>query len=409
MLEGKKIILGVTGGIAAYKIPNLVRLLKKAGAIVQVVMSRSAAEFVSPLALATVSENKVLSEIFPSAAQVSADWTCHISLGEWADILVVAPATANTVAKLSSGLCDDMLTAAFLALRPGKPRLIFPSMDGGMFMSPAVQRNLWQLAGDGCTIISPEHGSLASGLTGIGRMPEPETIFDLIRRALNNEPKVFRGKKVLVTAGATREKIDEVRFISNYSSGKMGFAIAGAAAELGASVVLVTGKTALPTPEGVRRIEVESALDMYDAAALHFDDSDVFISAAAVADYRPAERHMGKMKKTADELEIRLVKNPDILAAFGARKKDRQLAIGFALEAQNPLENAIEKLKKKNLDMVVLNSATEPGAGFEVDTNIVTLIDRAGRSEKLPLMSKADVAREILKKTSCLFSKDSLT
>ncbi|NTV47090.1 MAG: bifunctional phosphopantothenoylcysteine decarboxylase/phosphopantothenate--cysteine ligase CoaBC, partial [Chlorobiales bacterium] len=175
MLKGKKIILGVTGGIAAYKIPNLVRLLKKAGAEVQVVMSRSAAQFVSPLALATVSENKVLSEIFPASAQVGADWTCHISLGEWADLFVVAPATANTVAKLASGLCDDMLTTAFLALRPGKPRLIFPSMDGGMFMSPAVQRNLWQLAGDGCTIIAPEHGSLASGLTGVGRMPEPET------------------------------------------------------------------------------------------------------------------------------------------------------------------------------------------------------------------------------------------
>lgn len=406
MLKGKKIILGVTGGIAAYKIPNLVRLLKKAGAEVQVVMSRSASQFVSPLALATVSENKVLSEIFPDSAQVGTDWTCHISLGEWADLFVVAPATANTIAKLATGLCDDMLTTAFLALRPGKPRLIFPSMDGGMFMSPAVQRNLWQLAGDGCTIFAPEHGSLASGLTGVGRMPEPETIFESVLRALGAGPKVFRGKKVVVTAGATRERIDEVRFISNYSSGKMGFAIASVAAELGATVVLVTGKTVLPTPQGVSRIDVETAQEMLDAAEQHFETCDVFISAAAVADYRPAEKVAGKMKKTTDELSLHLVKNPDILATFGSRKKDGQIAVGFALEAQNPLENAIEKLKKKNLDMIVLNSATEPGAGFEVDTNIVTLIDRTEKSEKLPLMSKDDVARKILEKTSCFFLKD---
>ncbi|ACF14395.1 phosphopantothenoylcysteine decarboxylase/phosphopantothenate/cysteine ligase [Chloroherpeton thalassium ATCC 35110] len=413
-LLGKKILLGVSGGIAAYKIPNLVRLLKKNGAEVQVLMTASAAEFASPLALATVSENKVLTEIFPdSAHEAKAEWTCHISLGEWADLFVIAPATANTIGKLASGLCDDMLSAAFLTLRPAKPRLIFPSMDGEMYFAKAVQRNLAQLKADGCEVIEPETGSLASGLTGMGRMPDPETIFDRIVKTYDSNEdaelcRAFDGKNVVVTAGATREKIDDVRFISNYSSGKMGFALAASAAKLGAKVTLITGKTALQTPQGVQRIDVESAREMLVAAEAFFTACDMFIAAAAVADYRPASPHEGKIKKSENVFEIQLVKNPDILQLFGTQKSSKQVAIGFALEAQNPMENAKEKLAKKNLDLIVLNSASEPGAGFEVDTNVVTLIGKDGTLEKLPLMSKLEVAKVILKKSSFFFGKDML-
>jgi len=413
-LAGKKILLGVSGGIAAYKIPNLVRLLKTNGAEVQIVMTKSAAEFVSPLALATVSENKILTDIFPDSAQsAKAEWTCHISLGEWADMFVIAPATANTIGKLASGLCDDMLSAAFLTLRPAKPRLIFPSMDGEMYFAKSVQRNLAQLKADACQVIEPERGLLASGLTGIGRMPDPETIFGTILDTFNTSHndelrQKYEGKNVVVTAGATREKIDDVRFISNYSSGKMGFALAAEAAKLGAQVTLITGKTSLQTPNGVERIDIESAQEMLNAAEMFFENCDVFIAAAAVADYRPARPHEGKIKKSEEMFEIQLVKNPDVLLQFGSQKGARQVAVGFALEAQNPLENAKEKLSKKNLDLIVLNRAGEPGAGFEVDTNVVTLIEKDGALEKLPLMSKPQVAQQVLKKASCFFGKDML-
>lgn len=414
MLNGKKIVLGVSGGIAAYKMPMLVRLLKKSGAEVKVIMTANAAQFVAPLALAVTSGSEVLTEIFPAASIHNAElnWTQHISLGEWADAFVVAPATCNTLARLATGHCDDMLTAIYLSLRHGKPKLVFPSMDEEMFLAPAVQRNIGQLSGDGCTVFAPEHGELASGLVGMGRLPEPETIVEKIRAALELHDatqaarKIYTGKKVLITAGATREKIDDVRFISNYASGKMGFALASEAALQGAEVVLVTGKTFLPTPAAVTRIDVESADDMLRAVESHFDTCDVFIAAAAVADYRPAAAAAGKIKKSEAVFDLHLVRTPDILMQCGRRKSPSQLVIGFALEVQNAEDNARGKLAAKNLDLIVLNSADVAGAGFEVDTNIITLIARGGAIEKFPLMTKREAAGKILNRISRFFDED---
>ncbi len=408
-LSGKHILLGVSGGIAAYKIPALVRLFKKAHAEVQVVMTKSAAQFVSPLTLATLSGRSVLTDIFPDSTDTPPTWTAHIHLGEWADGLVVAPATAHTIAKLANGFADDMLAICFLALRPNKPRLIAPSMDGDMFHAPAVQRNLNTLRQDGCLIIEPETGELASGLSGKGRLPEPETIFHHVADALAPKEKTLMGKQVVVTAGATRERIDSVRFISNYASGKMGFALAEAAAELGAEVILITGKTALPTPPKVQRIEVESAEEMLQAAQPYFETLDWFIAAAAVADYRPAHTYNGKLKKSAPSLTLQLVKNPDILLEFGKQKKAHQLSIGFALEMQNPLENAKAKLNAKNCDLIALNLAQEAGAGFEVNTNRLTLLFKDGTLEQLPLQTKRAAAKMILEKANFFFQKSSLT
>ncbi len=408
-LQGKKILLGISAGIAAYKIPLLVRLLKKEGAEVQVLMTQNARQFVSDLTLATLSEKSVFSEIFPKSSQVSpTSWTCHVALGEWADLYVIAPATANTLAKLASGLCDDMLTATFLTMPAAKPRLIFPSMDREMYRSRSVQRNMFQLVEDGCKIIEPESGELASGLIGEGRMPEPENIMASIHSEFQNMLQIDRlkNKRILITAGATREKIDDVRFVSNYSSGKMGFALAGEAAKHGAEVVLISGKTYLETPGGVKRIDIESAEEMFEEAKLYFEWSDVFISAAAVADYRPEKKIDGKFKKTTDSFELQMVKNPDILAHFGEKKKRNQIAIGFALESSDHLKHAQEKLIKKNLDVVVLNSPNIDGAGFEVDTNIVTILSKEGDIQEYPLMSKRDIATLILKKSSCFFDKD---
>lgn len=408
-LSGKRILLGVSGGIAAYKIPILVRLFKKANADVQVVMTQSAAQFVSPLALATLSGRKVLSEIFPNAASDADSWTAHIRLGEWADAFALAPATAHSIAKLANGFADDMLSVCFLALRPNKPKLIFPSMDGEMFDAPAVQRNLKKLQEQGCRVIEPETGELASGLIGKGRLPEPETIFQLVCQTLAPQERWLAGKQVVVTAGATRERIDRVRFISNDSSGKMGFALAEVAAELGAETILITGKTHLATPPRVKRIDVESAAEMFREAERYFQTLDVFVAAAAVADYRPAETHQGKLKKTTDELSLRLVKNPDILLEFGKRKQPHQISIGFALEIENALENAKAKLSTKRCDLLALNRADEAGAGFESDTNRVTLIFKDGAVEELPLQTKRALAREIFKKASFFFPKTSLT
>lgn len=425
-LKGKHILLGVSGGIAAYKIPSLVRLLKKADAEVRVLMTRDAAQFVTPLTLATVSGAEVLTDIFPTAHSAPAlNWTQHITLGEWADVFVLAPATAHTLARLANGLCDDMLTAAFISLRHGKPRLLFPAMDEEMYRAPTVQRNLQTLAADGCRIIDPEHGSLASGLVGTGRLPEPETIFHHIETELHtqlvsqlsiSQPSVFlpltderlsyAGKRVLITAGGTREKIDRVRFISNYSSGRMGFALAAEAASQGAAVTLITGKTHLETPPNVERIDIESAAEMHAAVMTAFPTCDVFISAAAVADYRPAEIAEGKLKKSDDALVLHLVKTPDILSEAGQRKTAAQLCIGFALEVQDALQHATEKLRRKNLDLIVLNSADAAGAGFEVETNLITLIDKDGTAAPYPLMSKREAARIILEKIVTLFVPD---
>ena len=398
VLKGKNIIVGISGGIAAYKTPQLVRLLKKSGANVRVALTDGAARFVSELSLATVSEERVYRSIFPPADTSGTDYTRHISLGEWADAFVVAPATANTLAKLSAGLCDDMLTALFITLRPQKPVLVFPAMDGQMFLSASVQRNIATLTAQGCRIINPDSGELASGLSGVGRMPEPESIVTSLKEALcsTSAASPLYGKSIIVTAGPTREKIDGVRFISNYSSGKMGFAIARAAAKRGALVTLITGPVHLETPPGVNRLNVESALEMHDAAASSFKSCNIFIGAAAVSDYRPLDPSEGKMKKENPEIKLTLVRNPDILAEFGLQKALGQLAVGFALETQTGLSNARKKLKAKNLDLIAFNFFDRKTSGFEVDTNILTLIDNKGVTIELPQLSKDAAAGKLL-------------
>lgn len=396
-MKGKNIIVGICGGIAAYKIPQLVRLLKKQGANVRVALTEGGARFVSELALATVSEERVYRKILPPLEEEGMDFTRHISLGEWADALVIAPATANTLARLSAGLCDDMLAALFLTLRPARPVLIFPAMDGQMFLSPSVQRNIATLSAQGCLVTNPESGELASGQCGVGRMPEPEAILAALEAALHNSgSSPLHGKSVVVTAGPTREKIDGVRFISNYSSGKMGFAIARAAEKRGALVTLITGPVHLPAPPGVERLDVESALEMNAAAEVFFGKCDLFIGAAAVSDYRPATPIEGKIKKGDENIELTLVKNPDILAGFGRQKSSAQLAVGFALETRTGLDNARKKLAEKNLDLIAFNYFDRKNSGFDVDTNILTLIGRDGVTTELPLLTKDAAAEKLL-------------
>lgn len=398
VLKGKKIILGISGGIAAYKTPQIVRLLKKAGAEVRVTLTASGSRFVSELSLATVSGEPVYGEMFPPAGTPGTDFTRHISLGEWADALVIAPATANTLARLAAGMCDDMLSACFITLRPEKPVLIFPAMDGQMYRSPAVRRNIATLAAGGCTIIEPESGDLASGQCGTGRMPEPDIIAGHISAALQKSEtgSPLSGRKVVITAGPTRENIDGVRFISNYSSGKMGFALAEAARERGADVTLITGPVNLETPAGVERLDIENACEMYDAAKRFYSSCALFIAAAAVADYRPEKAHKGKLKKSSQEMQLKLLRNPDILAGFGTQKQPGQLAVGFALETRDGLEEAHRKLDEKNLDLVAFNTFDRETSGFDVDTNALTLIDRNHRETILPLMPKKEAARRLL-------------
>jgi len=394
-VKGKNIILGVSGGIAAYKTPQIVRLLKKAGANVRVALTASAGRFVSELSLATVSGEAVCSGMFPPADIPETDFTRHISLGEWADALVIAPATANTLARLAAGLCDDMLSACFITLRPDKPVLIFPAMDGQMYRSASVQRNVATLAAGGCIIFEPESGDLASGQCGT---PDPGIIAKRIDTALQaaRPDSLLAGLQVVVTAGPTREKIDGVRFVSNYSSGKMGFAVARAARERGADVRLITGPVHLETPAGIERIDVESACQMHDAAKPFYATCAVFIAAAAVADYRPEMPYEGKLKKNEQQMQLHLVRNPDIIAEFGAQKRPGQLAVGFALETSEGLAYAHRKLDEKHLDLVAFNTYDRKTSGFEVDTNSLTLIDRNHRETSLPPMHKTEAACRLL-------------
>jgi phosphopantothenoylcysteine decarboxylase/phosphopantothenate--cysteine ligase len=397
VLTGRNILLGISGGIAAYKTPHLVRLLKKSGAAVQVLATDSALRFVSRLSLATVSENPVLSTILTDNPEHEGGYTRHITLGEWADIMLVAPATANTIARLSSGLSDDMLSLCFITLRPGKPILLAPAMDGYMYESASVQRNLSLLEAQGCRILSPETGSLASGQCGLGRMPEPESIVDTLDKMLNPRPdSILRNRSILVTAGPTREKLDDVRFLSNYSSGKMGFAIAAEAALRGASVRLVTGPVHLPTPPGVERFNVESALEMMETSRPFFHETDLFIGAAAVADYRPENQISGKIKKCRTGMQLRLVRNPDILAEFSRGRKMGQVAVGFALETTGGIDYARKKLEEKKLDLVAFNIYDRLTSGFEVDTNVLTLLYPDGKITELPLLGKQETAERLL-------------
>jgi phosphopantothenoylcysteine decarboxylase/phosphopantothenate--cysteine ligase len=397
LLRGKHILVGVTGGIAAYKVCFLVRDLKKAGADVKVVMTEAATKFVAPLTFSALSGHAVLSSIWTADQSTSSDiGTQHIDLANWADAYVIAPASANTIAKITYGLTDNLLTIVALARRG--PIILAPTMDADMYINPVTQQNIGKLQERGFFIVSPEEGEHASGLKGPGRLPEIQIIIEMIERVLDRSVQDLKGKKILVTAGPTYEAIDPVRFISNRSSGKMGFALANAAALRGASVTLVAGPVHLETPRNVTRVDVESAEQMQNAVLSHAAKADAIIMAAAVADYAPETPARNKIKKesTTKPLSLALTETPDILHSLGQKKKRGTVLVGFALESHDELRNAHEKLKKKNLDLIILNSLEDKGAGFGSDTNVVTIIGKKGKPQKLPLMSKFDIANEIL-------------
>ncbi len=397
MLQGKHILLGVTGSIAAYKAAVLCRLLRTAGAEVQVVMTALAKEFITPLTMATLSKRPILVEFFDPE---NGAWNSHVSLGEWADLMLVAPTTANTLSKMAHGTADNLLLTTYLSARC--PVAVAPAMDLDMYAHVATQQNLRTLAERGVAVIEPGEGELASGLTGKGRMEEPEAIVRAVERLLAGGERrpPLAGKRYLVTAGATIEPIDPVRYLTNHSTGKMGYAIAGELAARGADVTLVSGRTALAAPQGVRRIEVLTAEEMYRAATEAFDAADGAVMCAAVADYTPEQVAERKMEKGDGSLTLRLRRTKDIAAELGARKGGR-LLVGFALETHDEEAHAEAKLERKNFDFVVLNSLRDAGAGFRGDTNKVTFIDRTGR-EALPLLSKSETAARIVDKIESL-------
>ena len=394
LLDGRKILVGVTGGIAAYKAALLIRALRREGASVQVVMTEHAARFVSPLTLGALADGPVHTTLWPEHAE--AGWTQHVHLGLWADLMLVAPATAQTLFKLAHGACDNMLTAVALSLRC--PLVVCPAMDHDMYGHPATQANLGALRGRGVRVMPPETGPLASGLVGEGRLPDPDAIVRFAAGVLTEEQAsgAMAGRRVLVTAGPTREHVDPVRFLSNPSTGTMGFAIAAEAARRGADVTLIAGPVALQTPSNMTRIDVTTASEMHAAAIEHAPNADLVVMTAAVADYAPAEKEAHKLKKGDGDLTLRLVRTPDILAELGAGKPKGQTLVGFAMETQDGIANARAKMDRKHLDAIVLNVLGEPGAGFGTSTNRVTLLHADGRAEELPTATKADVARMLL-------------
>lgn len=389
MLTGKVVMVGVTGGISAYKVVDVVSRLKKKGADVHVIMTESATHFVTPLTFREISGNPVHTNMWEEPKLWNVE---HIALATRADLFVVAPATANMLAKMANGLADDLLSTTLLATKA--PILLVPAMNTNMYLNPATQNNLSALRDRGLLVMEPEIGSMACGTEGVGRLPEPVDIVSRIG-AVFYEKNKLRGLRVLVTAGGTREPIDPVRYIGNRSSGKMGYAIAAAAREMGAEVVLVSASATIAEPLGVEVVPVETAEEMREAVLSHFGAVDIVIKAAAVSDYRCAEPVNQKIKKNSDSLELKLVKNPDILAELG-RLKVHQTLVGFAAETNDLLYHAAEKLKKKNVDMLVANDVTQVGAGFGTDTNIVRLFYRDGRIEELPLMTKRDLGYEII-------------
>jgi len=401
VLNGKKILLGVSGGIAAYKTASLVRLFIKAGAHVQVIMTPASKDFVTPLTLSTLSKNPVHSTFYNQDDQ-DAVWNNHVELGLWADLMLIAPATANTLSKMATGNCDNLLIATYLSAKC--PVYFAPAMDLDMYKHPSTLSSFAALKQFGNVMIPAENGELASGLSGEGRMAEPENIIAFLEADLESKLPL-KGKKILITAGPTYEAIDPVRFIGNHSSGKMGFDIANEAAKLGAQVILVAGPTHFKAKNSlVEVINVVSAQEMYDACHAYYNQVDVAIAAAAVADYKPKVVALQKIKKAADEFSIELEKTKDILASLGAIKKD-QFLIGFALETQNEIENAKLKIQKKNLDLIVLNSLQDEGAGFKKETNKVTFIDKDFKIEPMELKSKESVAIDILSKVLLHFAK----
>ena len=398
MLKGKHIILGVTGSIAAYKSAVLCRLLVSAGAEVKVVMTPLAKQFITPLTMATVSKNPILVDFFNPE---NGEWNSHVKLGEWADLYLIAPASANTMAKMATGVADNLLLTTYLSARCAVA--VAPAMDLDMYAHVATQRNMEQLKQDGVHIIEPGSGFLASGLIGKGRMAEPQDIVEAVEAILAEEQakaekkKSLKGKRFLVTAGATIEPIDPVRYISNHSSGKMGYAVAESLAERGAEVVLVSGRTSIDVPEGVERVDVLSAEQMYEAVVERFAQMDGAVMCAAVADYTPVSVADQKLKKSDDDLTIALKRTRDIAKELGSVKRPNQVLVGFAMETENEEQNAVGKLERKNLDFIVLNSLRREGAGFRGDTNVVSLIDRSSQVD-LPLMSKKEVAEHIVDK-----------
>lgn len=389
MLKDKNIILGVCGSIAAYKSATVVRLLVKAGANVKVILTSDAANFITPLTLATLSKNPVYTQYFEEETGV---WSNHVELGLWADYLLIAPASANTIAKMSAGICDNLLTAVYLSAKC--PVLFAPAMDLDMWAHESTQHNISVLGSYGNIMIPPGSGELASGLHGQGRMAEPEEIVSFLEKIIKASLPLL-GLKALVTAGPTYEAIDPVRFIGNHSSGKMGFAIADQLAAMGADVTLITGPTAQKCAQSVRRIDVISAADMLAACTTAFPDTRLTVMSAAVADYTPVQAAEQKIKKTEEQFQLQLKKTTDILATLGRLKSEKQVLVGFALETENEEEHAKAKLLKKNLDLIVLNSLNDKGAGFKMDTNKITIFNRAAEKKVFDVKSKTEVAKDI--------------
>ena len=388
-----RVVVAVSGGIAAYKVPLLIRMLKKAGCEVKVVVTKNALEFVTIPTLQTLSQNPVYSDMF---SEMNSQFTQHISLADWADVYIVAPATANVIGKYANGIADDCLTTTLLAF--DKAIFFAPAMNTKMYHNRVVQDNIKRLQSLGVKMILPEKGELACGVVGDGRMAEPETIFQTVENFVN-QTQIYKGKKVCITAGPTYEQIDAVRFIGNYSSGRMGFELAKVFAEKGAEVSLIAGPTQQTIEHSnVKRIDVKNAAQMYEATVECFEDCDIAILSAAVADYTPKSTFDTKLKKKTDNLVVELVPTKDILAELGRRKKENQVLVGFALETDNEFENAKEKLIRKNLDFIVLNSLKDAGAGFNLPTNKVTIIDAKGGVYNSELKSKYEVALDISEK-----------
>ena len=391
MLRGKKILIGVCGSIAAYKIAILTRLLKKEEAEVQIIMTESAQDFITPLTLSTLSKNPVYNDF---QSDSSGEWNSHVEMGLWADLFVIAPASANTIAKMANGICDNLLLAVYLSARC--PVYIAPAMDLDMYQHPATLNNIDQLQSFGNSIISAEHGELASGLVGEGRMAEPESILEVLKTHFKKKEK-FENLTALVTAGPTYESIDPVRFVGNYSSGKMGYALAQRLAYSGANVKLVSGPVSIEIDHpNIERIDVTNAEEMLKASKKVYKDCHIAIFSAAVSDYKPADVADQKIKKESDSFDLHMKKNPDIAYELGKIKKNNQINVGFALETENEIENASLKLKKKNFDFIVMNSLRDEGAGFTVNTNKVEIIDASGIRKSFGLKPKDEVAKDII-------------
>lgn len=401
MLKGKKIVVGVTGSIAAYKAAILVRLLVKEGADVKVIMTALAKEFVTPLTMATLSKHPIMVDFYNPE---NGDWNSHVEIGIWADACLIAPATANTIAKMANGIADNLLLTTYLSARC--PVFVAPAMDLDMYRHPATQQNINILRSFGNLIVEPEEGELASGLSGKGRMAEPEHIIAALQSYFSKKD-TLKGKTFLVTAGPTYEPIDPVRFIGNHSSGKMGYALAEELAERGAEVILISGPTAITTHNSrIKRANVSTAAEMYNAAIKHFSSVNGAIMAAAVADFTTEQVSSSKIKRQGDKLMLELTPTKDIAAELGKIKKEHQVLVGFALENENELENAKKKLKNKNLDFIVLNSMRDEGAGFNVDTNKITIIDRATeKPQTFEPKQKQEVAKDIVNKLESYFNR----